>query len=219
MISWSAIDTVLLDMDGTLLDLYFDNYFWQEFIPEVYAQKNGLSYRQANDLLMGKYQAVYGDMNWYCVDYWTEQLSLDIQALKHEVSHYIAVHSHAEEFLQRLYVSDKQIWLVTNAHHKSLDIKIEKTGIGKYFDEIVCSHDYQSPKETQEFWKALNDSKPFDAARTLLVEDSLPVLRSAQRYGIGHLLAITKPDSRKSVNDIEEFPAVENFEVINAGLW
>ena len=26
MINWQQIDTVFLDMDGTLLDLHFDNY-------------------------------------------------------------------------------------------------------------------------------------------------------------------------------------------------
>ncbi|MES2603321.1 MAG: haloacid dehalogenase, partial [Pseudomonadota bacterium] len=26
MVNWSAIDTVLFDMDGTLLDLRFDNF-------------------------------------------------------------------------------------------------------------------------------------------------------------------------------------------------
>jgi putative hydrolase of the HAD superfamily len=42
-IDWSRIDTVLLDMDGTLLDLRFDNWFWQELIPSRYAAAHGLS--------------------------------------------------------------------------------------------------------------------------------------------------------------------------------
>ncbi|HBT55971.1 MAG TPA: haloacid dehalogenase, partial [Pseudomonas sp.] len=33
MLNWNAIDTVLLDMDGTLLDLHFDNHFWLEHMP------------------------------------------------------------------------------------------------------------------------------------------------------------------------------------------
>ena len=27
-IDWTQLDTILLDMDGTLLDLEFDNHFW-----------------------------------------------------------------------------------------------------------------------------------------------------------------------------------------------
>ena len=29
-LAWRDIDTVLLDMDGTLLDLHYDNHFWLE---------------------------------------------------------------------------------------------------------------------------------------------------------------------------------------------
>ena len=40
---WSDIDTVLLDMDGTLLDLHFDNHFWLEHLPQRYAELHGVS--------------------------------------------------------------------------------------------------------------------------------------------------------------------------------
>ena len=38
MIDWDDIDTVLLDMDGTLLDLHFDNFFWMHYMPRRYAE-------------------------------------------------------------------------------------------------------------------------------------------------------------------------------------
>src|SRR5215831_5340508 len=41
--AWDLIDTVLLDLDGTLLDLAFDNYFWREVIPAAYAISNSIS--------------------------------------------------------------------------------------------------------------------------------------------------------------------------------
>lgn len=214
MIDWSHIDTIFLDMDGTLLDLYFDNHFWLEFIPKRYAEEHGLSYAEAETIMQEKYTSVVGTMDWYCVDYWTEQLSLDIEALKREVAHYIAVHPHVEDFLQRLHASNKQVWLVTNAHQKSLNLKMEKTSLDRYFDEVVCSHDYGSPKEDPLFWQKLKDDKPYDPGRTLLVEDSLSVLQSAKDYGIGHLLAITHPDSRKQGRTIDDYPSVANFEGI-----
>src|ERR1700736_1757228 len=64
-IDWSKIDTVLLDMDGTLLDLRFDNWFWQELIPSHYAAQNGLSAPDALGLLNPRFHAVRGTMQWY----------------------------------------------------------------------------------------------------------------------------------------------------------
>ena len=218
MVDWQQIKTVFLDMDGTLLDLYFDNYFWQEFVPLQYAQATGIAHQEAADVLAEKYRAVEGTMAWYCVDYWSEQLGLDIESLKREVSHYIDVHPHVHDFLKALHASDRQVLLVTNAHRKSLDLKMEKTGLDEYFDEIVCSHDYGVPKEDPDFWGRLREKFPYEPASTLLVEDSLSVLHSAREYGIGHLLAITRPDSRLDARVIDEFPAVASFEAVAVNI-
>lgn len=212
MLQWQQIKTVFLDMDGTLLDLYFDNYFWREFVPIQYAEEKGISHHEAHEILAAKYRSVEGTMDWYCVDYWTGQLGLDIEGLKKEVSHYIAVHPHVHDFLQKLHASDRQVLLVTNAHRKSLSIKMERTALGAYFDEVVCAHDFGIPKEDPEFWERLRQTHHFDPHSTLLVEDSVAVLRSARDYGIGHLLAITRPDSRQGENSIDEFPSVASFE-------
>ncbi len=51
-VDWSQVDTVLLDMDGTLLDLHFDNRFWNEHLPRCYAQARGLDEAAARAELM-----------------------------------------------------------------------------------------------------------------------------------------------------------------------
>jgi putative hydrolase of the HAD superfamily len=45
----------------------------------------------------------------------------------------------------------------------------------------------------------------------LLVDDSLPVLRSARDYGIGHLLAVHRPDTQLPAKDVAEFDAIHDF--------
>ncbi len=50
-IAWQNIDTVLLDMDGTLLDLAFDNFFWQKLVPETFGAKQGLTPDEAQNVL------------------------------------------------------------------------------------------------------------------------------------------------------------------------
>ncbi len=218
MIDWQAIDTVLLDMDGTLLDLHFDNHFWQEHVPVRYAEKHGLPLTRAHQLLSDTYRAKAGTLDWYCVDYWTRELQLDIVRLKEEVAHLIAVHPGVPRFLDALRTAGKGAALVTNAHRKSLSLKMARTGLQVHFDLLVTSHEVGLPKEDAAFWPALRATVPYDPARTLLIDDSLPVLRAARAAGIAHLLAVCRPDSRQPDKDVGEFAALRHFIDILPGL-
>lgn len=211
MIAWHEIDHVLLDMDGTLLDLHFDNHFWLEYVPYSYARARGMSLESAKAVLYPKFKAAEGTMAWYCVDHWSRELALDIEALKREISHLIAVHEHVIGFLDAVRGSGKRVVLVTNAHSKSLALKMERTQLESHFDALICAHDFGVPKEDDRFWPRMMEREPFAPERTLFVDDSLAVLRSARRFGIRHLLAIRRPDSRGPRREVEEFPAVDDF--------
>ena len=214
MISWPQINTVLLDMDGTLLDLHYDNHFWQVHVPQRYAEKHALSLDAARAQLFPRFRRAEGTLDWYCVDYWTRELGLDIALLKVEVDHLIAVHPHVIEFLDAVRAKGKRIVLVTNAHGKSLALKLERTQLGGHFDAVVCSHDLGMPKEHLGFWEKMQQVESFDKDRALLIDDSLPVLRSAHHYGIAQLLAIKNPDSRGPEKDAGEFRSLGSFREI-----
>ena len=212
MIDWHSVDTVLLDMDGTLLDLEFDNWFWQKHVPECYARQQGLDRAEADRIIHDWITSHLGTLNWYCLDFWTAELGLEIARLKRQAGDRIAIRPGADTFLQALKESDKQVIMVTNAHRDALDLKVERTGIDRYFDEIVSSHDYGHAKEAQAFWHHLQRHLPFDPARALLVDDSLPVLHSAQLYGIGQPVSILHPDSSLPKRDhTDPFPAIDDF--------
>ena len=211
MIDWEPIRTVLLDMDGTLLDLHFDNHFWLEHVPRRYSEKTGLPLERAREEVYRRYKKAEGTLDWYCVDYWTRTLGLDIAQLKEQVDHLIAVHPFVIDFLDAVRGTGKRVVLVTNAHGKSLRLKMDRTRLGGHFDNIVCAHDLQLPKEAVAFWERLHRVEPFERSRTLLVDDSLPVLRSAREYGIAFLLAVKHPDSRSGGKDVGDFKAIESF--------
>jgi len=211
MIEWNNIDTVLLDMDGTLLDLNFDNHFWLEFVPSRYAEQHNLSLDQAKQQLFPQFKQMEGKLEWYCLDYWSNELNLDIAGLKTEIAGLIAVLPHVIEFLEVIQKSSRKIILVTNAHRASLDLKMGETCLTPFFDQIISSHDYGSPKETQAFWAQLYKQQPFDNKKTLLVDDSLAVLKSARLYGIQHLISISKPDSQQAKREINDFNSIEDF--------
>jgi putative hydrolase of the HAD superfamily len=211
MINWSHIDTVLLDMDGTLLDLHFDNHFWLEHLPLKFSQHKDITLDQAKAHLFENFDSLQGTLNWYCLDFWTDELGLDIPQLKEDIQHKIGYRPLVKDFLQALKVANKSRILVTNAHRDSLDLKLKNTDLGDHLDIIVSAHDYQKPKEQQAFWQQLQQAHPFDVERTLLIDDSLSVLASAKQYGIKHLLCISKPDSQKPIREISEFSSVVHF--------
>jgi putative hydrolase of the HAD superfamily len=218
MIDWKKIDTVLLDMDGTLLDLNFDNHFWKEFVPLKFAEQKGLSPDAAKKLLEPQFKSMEGTLEWYCLDYWSEALKLDIAGLKAEISGLIAVLPHVTEFLEKLQQSSQRVLLVTNAHRDSLGLKMEKTCLHPFFDGIISSHDLGLPKENAGFWPLLQQQQPFDKMTTLLIEDSLAVLNSARLFGIAHLIAVSKPDSKQLKKTVIDYPAIEDFRELMTGL-
>lgn len=81
---WSAIDTVLLDMDGTILDLKFDHHFWLELVPTKFAAQNALTVDAAKARLMPLFAAKQGTLEWYSIDHWSRELDLDLPALNRE---------------------------------------------------------------------------------------------------------------------------------------
>ncbi|MDD5319595.1 MAG: GMP/IMP nucleotidase [Methylococcales bacterium] len=218
MINWKEIDTVLLDMDGTLLDLNFDNHFWKEFVPLKFAEKQGLSATAAKQQLEPHFKSMEGKLEWYCLDYWSEILQLDIAALKAEISGLIAVLPHVTEFLEKLQQSSQKVLLVTNAHRDSLELKMEKTCLQPFFDGIISSHDLGFAKEHVQFWSLLQQQQPFEKHSTLLIDDSLSVLNSARLFGIVHLISVSKPDSKQPKKNVSDFPAIEDFRELMAGL-
>ena len=217
MIDWYGIDTVLLDMDGTLLDLHFDNYFWTQHLPRVYAEKHQISEEESSARLHDRLSVDQGTLAWYSLDHWSQQLDIDIPALKLELQHLISVRPYAIEFLTQLHASDRDVVMVTNAHRKTLDIKMDKVDITHWFDRVVVSHDLQAPKEEQAFWHKLQDLHPFEPKRTLLIDDTERVLESAANYGIAHLLTLLQPDSKRQKRIDTRFPGIHHFDEIMPG--
>lgn len=209
---WDEIHTVLLDMDGTLLDLHFDNYFWQQVVPHHYAMSRGLDVVTARAILKPLFDRAAGQLNWYCVDYWTQELNLDISALKNHHADLIQIKPHAQDFLEQLRSAGKRTILVTNAHPKSLAIKMQRTQLHRWLDAVVSAHDVGVPKEDTNFWVKLKTVEPFNPDHTLLIDDNLRALYSATRFGIRYLYAVAQPSSRAPRIPTEEFPAITSFQ-------
>lgn len=208
---WDNIDTVLLDMDGTLLDKHFDDYFWEQYLPEHYSLIHDISVEEARQQLLARYKAVKETLDWSDLDFWSRELGMDLQELKLRINHLIGVHPYVVEFLEFCLKHRKQLYLITNAHSRSLSIKLEKTAIGPWFDRIICAGEVGAAKEEPLFWERLQTMLNYNKQRTLLVDDTEKVLVTGREHGLGYLLFVARPSSRQRVNYSCNFPSIEYF--------
>ncbi len=215
---WSQIDTVLLDMDGTLLDLHFDSFFWKEHLVEKVALANNQTVAQSKARMHQYYQQVSGQLQWYCLDYWAAKLDIDIMAAKHEIAHLISMRDDTIPFLNALRQSGREVVLLTNAHPDNLAMKIERTQLDTHLDTLISTHEFGVSKESQQLWQKVQQRLQFDPARTLFVDDSLPILEAARQFGIAHLLAVANPDSKVPARTITEFPATSDYRELLADI-
>ncbi|MFT4808220.1 MAG: HAD superfamily hydrolase (TIGR01509 family) [Paraglaciecola sp.] len=210
-LAWKNIHTVLLDMDGTLLDLHFDNHFWLEHLPKKLAEKHGISLQAAKGIMAVDYEEVMGTLSWYCLDFWTEKLDIDIVEAKREIEHLISMREDSLPFIDALKASGREVILVTNAHPDSLSLKVEHTQLDKHIDQLISTHEFAVTKESQVLWQKLQAKLGFNPQHTLFVDDSLGILKAAQDFGIKHLLAVSNPDSQQPVREISEFPSIRDY--------
>lgn len=211
VVDWASIDTVLLDMDGTLLDRHFDDYFWEQYLPEHYSLLHNVSVEEAREKLLARYKKVELTLAWADVNFWSDELKLDVPELKLRINHLIGVHPYVVEFLEWCLTKRKKLYLVTNACAITLEIKMKKTGIGPWFDRVICAEEVGLAKEQPQFWERLETMLGYDRARTLLVDDNEKVLFAAKEQGLEQLLFVAKPSSKQRVNYSCNFQSIEYF--------
>jgi 5'-nucleotidase len=192
---WDAIETVCLDMDGTVLDLSFDNLFWLDALPRRWGERHGVPAAEAIPRLRAQFDALRGTLEWYCIDHWSERLDFDIAALKTELRAHIRWLPGAERFLAAVRARGKRLLLTTNAHPISLAVKDDHAGLARRFDALVSSHAFGVAKESPEFWTRLAASHGVEPAGTLFVDDSTAVLEAARRAGVREVYQVLRPDS------------------------
>ena len=213
-INWQDIDTVLLDIDGTLLDLHYDNFVWDQVVPEAYAQLKQLSYAEAKEQLFAQMHQVLGSIEFYSFDFWQQQTGLDITDLHRQHSRLIGFRADAEAFLDWLGASELRAIIATNADHNSLQIKESVMGVSKRVDQIYSSQDFSCPKEHQDFWQQLQKQCGFDPQRTLFLDDTERELNAAAEFSIREVWHVRTPDSQRGPRAESIHPSLDQFHEI-----
>ena len=216
-LNWDEIDDVLLDMDGTLLDRHFDNFFFEEELPRRYAALHGLQLEESRDTLMAMYRSVEGELAWTDLHYWTERVELDVVAMHRELDHMIGFLPDAEEFLLSLRRLGKRVTILTNAHRAGVDVKTAKTGLDQQVDRIVDAFEVGWLKMRSEYWPSCRRLVGFDPAKALYIDDDEQCLAAAEHFGIGRIFHRSKSSSQASAVPSARFDSIESFRAILPG--
>lgn len=211
MIVFKQIETILLDMDGTILDKYYDDFFWEVYVPQKYAEKNQISFEEAQKILFAMYKAEEGTLNWTDINFWSQKTGLDIPTLKKEIDHLIAPHPDSEEFLEKINFNGNKVYLVTNAHNWVMELKLKKTGFYRYFQHCFTSFDIGYPKESLKFWEVLFDKTGINPDKTLLVDDTEQILHTAKNSGIKYPILRAISSSKAKPKSSDHFLTIKSF--------
>ncbi len=195
-------ESVLLDMDGTLLDGHFDDLFWNDWVPKAYAAKNGLALNHARQQVQSELHAVAGQIAWYDFDRWADHFGLDLESLQESGRSLIQCRPGTLALMDYLTDHNMPMILATNAHPKVLAFKLKAIQANHppftaYFSDIITSHSFGSPKEAHGFWQQLTEQTGINPARSALIDDNAKVLDAAKAYGIAGLIAISQPNSNQ----------------------
>lgn len=214
---WSQIDDVLLDMDGTLLDRHFDNFFFEEELPRRYATLHTISFEDSRDRLMSMYRSVEGELAWTDLHYWTKQVGIDVVAMHKELDHMIGFLPGAEEFLRHLRKLGKRVTIVTNAHEAGVSIKVAKTGLDRYVDRIVDAFEVGALKMRPEYWPNCRRLLGFEPSRSLFMDDDEGCLIAAKEFGVAYLVHSAKSSSQLPPSTLSQFLSITGFSTLMNG--
>jgi len=205
---------MLVDMDGVILDNTYDNNFWQNQIPGVISKNKNISFEDAKRLAVQIFNYKKNTKDWYDVDYWSNMLNVDIEAEKRSSISFdrIQLYEGVTETLNKL-KNNFILILITNAHRKTLNIKLEKYDLNPYFENMICAHELHYVKENIQLWYMLKSRFKLDYTKTLLIEDTINNIKVGLSAGISQAVYLgdeSYEDSKKilklsSINDI--FPA------------
>lgn len=207
---------MLIDMDGVILDNTYDNNFWQNQIPAVIAKNKGISFDDAKRLAIQIFNFKKNTKDWYDIDYWSNMLNVDIEAEKRSSLSFdrIKLYEGVTETLNKL-KNRYRLLLITNAHRKTLNIKLEKYDLAPYFENMLCAHELHYVKENVQLWYMLRSKFQLNYTKTVLIEDTINNINIGLSAGISRAIYLGDENYQPSEKIIKLSSINDIFSALN----
>ena len=130
---------VSFDVDGTLVDAEFNDLVWLEEIPLLYAEKEGISFKEAYRFILGEYEKIgEKDLRWYDMNYWLRTFGIDrsYNEILQKYEEKIEIYPDARAILEALKESFPMI-VITVMPREFLEIKLKR--LNSYFSETFST--------------------------------------------------------------------------------
>jgi len=150
-----GIKVISFDLDGTLVAPEFSEWVWGVGIPQLFAEKKGIPFDKAKEIVEGEYRKVGdGSLEWYDIKYWFNFFQLDgnWKPLLNRFSQRIKIYPEVLRVLKDL-SSHYRLIIISNAAREFIDIEVEVAELRGYFSRIFsATSDFGQVKKTAEFY-------------------------------------------------------------------
>ena len=173
---FKSIKLISFDLDGTLIDKKsFDDIFWLEEVPKIYAKKHKIKIQEAKKIVIGKFMEnpKFG-VNWYRPRYWFKYFKLeqDHETILNDLKGNLLVYEDVVPLLKELKSKGFKLIVITHSTRDMIKIKLEVENLLDYFDEIhSTTDDYEMIKKDEKIFNLILKKHQIKAKEMLHIGD------------------------------------------------
>ncbi|MEM4577090.1 MAG: HAD family hydrolase [Candidatus Nezhaarchaeales archaeon] len=148
------VKVISLDVAGTLVSDSFIDYFWLELIPQLFAERHGVTLEESKRFVYSSYDKIgRNDLRWYLPSFWFKSfdLNLSVSEALNSIRDKVEVYSDVRKALVKL-SSKRDLVISSNLSKDFIDVALEAIGFRNFKAIFSCVTDLGLIGKTPEFY-------------------------------------------------------------------